>query len=421
MRDKTGHILYVGKARDLAKRVASYFGKGSGHTTKTAALVASINHVDYLPAESEREALIMERSLIRQMQPHFNTMWRDDKSYPYVKLTWNEDYPRLFMTRKVVRDGAKYFGPYPNVTQVRRLLHYLWKQHMFPLRPCRYEFSEKDPLPLEKAKQCLYYHTKECPAPCVERISKGDYRQIAKDAELFFRGKYKPLLVSWEKEMKEASAAQNYERAGQLRDNLAALEHMGERVTFRKIQLSDVVARVDRSRAVTDLQKSLGLARPPMRIECFDISHFQGLETVASMVAFEKGEPKKDDYRKFKIKTVRGIDDFASMGEVVGRRYRRLRDEEKPLPDLVLIDGGKGQLQAAQAAIRKVLDSARIPPMAALAKREEELFLPGKEESVRLPMDSPAMHLVQYVRDEAHRFAVTFHRARRAKRFLNKN
>jgi len=179
-----------------------------------------------------------------------------------------------------------------------------------------------------------------------------------------------------------------------------------------------VVARVDRSRAITDLQNSLGLARPPMRIECFDISHFQGLETVASMVAFEKGEPKKDDYRKFKIKTVNGIDDFASMGEVVGRRYRRLRDEEKPLPDLVLIDGGKGQLQAAQAAIRKVLDSARIPPMAALAKREEELFLPGKEESVRLPMDSPAMHLVQYVRDEAHRFAITFHRARRAKRFL---
>ncbi len=418
MRDKSGHILYVGKARDLAKRVASYFGNRAGHTAKTAALVASIHHVDYLPAESEREALIMERSLIRQMQPHFNTMWRDDKSYPYVKLTWNEDYPRLFMTRKIVRDGSKYFGPYPNVHLVQRLLRYLWKQHMFPLRPCRYEFSEKDPLPLVKAKQCLYYHTKECPAPCVNRISKDDYRQIAKEAELFFKGNYKPLFASWEKEMKEASAHQNYERAGQLRDNLAALEHMGERVTFRKIELSDVVARVDRSRAITDLQKSLGLARPPMRIECFDISHFQGVETVASMVAFEKGEPKKEDYRKFKIKMVRGIDDFASMGEVVGRRYRRLRDEEKPLPDLVLIDGGKGQLQAAQAAIRKVLDSARIPPMAALAKREEELFIPGKEESIRLPMDSAAMHLVQYVRNEAHRFAVTFHRARRAKRFL---
>ena len=418
MRDKTGQILYVGKAQDLAKRVSSYFMNRAGHTAKVAALVASIHHVDYLPAQSEREALIMERSLIRQLQPHFNTMWRDDKSYPYVKLTWKEDFPRIFMTRRVARDGSKYFGPYPNVTLVRRLLHYLWKQHMFPLRPCRYEFSEKEPLPLATAKQCLYYHTKECPAPCVGRISKPDYRQIAKDAELFFRGKYKPLLAAWEKEMKEASAVQNYERAAQLRDNLAALAHMDEPVTVLQIELSDVVTRVDRSRAITDLQKNLSLPRPPLRIECFDISHFQGLETVASMVAFERGEPKKSDYRKFKIKTVEGIDDFASMGEVVGRRYRRLRDEKKPLPDLVLIDGGKGQLAAAQAAIRKVLESTRIPPMVALAKREEELYLPGREDSVRLPTDSPALLLVQRVRDEAHRFAITFHRQRRAKRFL---
>jgi len=422
MRDRSGTILYVGKARDLAKRVASYFANRSGHSVKVAALVASIHHIDYLPTASEREALIMEQGLIRKLQPHFNTMWRDDKSYPYVKLTWKEDYPRLFFTRKVVRDGSKYFGPYPNVTPVRRLLRYLWKQHLFPLRPCRYEFSEKNPLPLEKAKQCLYYHTRECPAPCVGRINKSDYRQIAKEAELFLRGKFRPLLVSWEKEMKEASAAQNYERAGLLRDNLEALKHMDERVTIRQIELSDIVGRVDRSRAVTELQKVLGLARPPVRIECFDISHFQGTETVASMVAFDRGEPKKEDYRKFKIKTVRGIDDFASMGEVVGRRYRRLRDEKKPLPDLVLIDGGKGQLQAAIEAIKNVIPRGRQRgihpglkiPIAALAKREEEIFLPGREEPIRLPMDSPAMHLVQYVRDEAHRFAVTFHRQRRA-------
>jgi excinuclease ABC subunit C len=419
MRDRSGNILYVGKARDLAKRVASYFVDRSDHSVKVAALVASIHHIDYLPAQSEREALIIEQGLIRKLQPHFNTMWKDDKSYPHIKLTWKEDYPRLFLTRKIVRDGSKYFGPYPNVTPVKRLLRYLWKQHMFPLRPCRYEFSEKDPLPLEKAKQCLYYHTRECPAPCVGRITKPDYRQIAKEAELFFRGNFKPLLSTWEKEMKEASAAQNYERAGLLRDNLAALEHMDERVTVRQIDLNDVTSRVDRSRAITDLQKALALARPPIRIECFDISHFQGVETVASMVAFERGEPKKSDYRKFKIKTVHGIDDFASMGEVVGRRYRRLRNENKPLPDLVLIDGGKGQLEAAQKAIRQVLDSSRIPAMAALAKREEELFLPDRHDSIRLPLDSPAMHLVQHVRDEAHRFAVTFHRYRRAKRFLS--
>jgi len=419
MRDRTGHILYIGKARDLAKRVASYFAKRSDETAKVAALVASIHHIDYLPAESEREALIIEQNLIRRLQPYFNTMWKDDKTYPHVKLTWKEDFPRIFLTRKIVRDGSKYFGPYPNVTPIKRLLRYLWKQHMFPLRPCRYEFSDKNPLPLEKAKQCLYYHTKECPAPCVGRISKTDYRQIAKEAGLFFRGNFGPLEIAWQKEMKEASTAQNYERAAQLRDNLEALGHMNERVTVHQIDLSDVTDRVDRSRAITALQKALNLKIPPIRIECFDISHFQGTETVASMVAFERGEPKKEDYRKFKIRTVRGIDDFASMGEVVGRRYRRLRDENRKLPDLVLIDGGKGQLQAAQKAIRQVLDSARIPAMASLAKREEELFLPDHEHSVRLPLDSPAMHLVQHVRDEAHRFAITFHRQRRAKRFLH--
>jgi excinuclease ABC subunit C len=441
MRDRSGIILYVGKARDLAKRVGSYFTHRSDHTAKIAALVASIHHIDYLPTESEREALILEQGLIRRLQPHFNAMWKDDKSYPFLKLTWGEDFPRLFLTRKVARDGSKYFGPYPNVTPVRRLLRYLWKKQMFPLRPCHYQFSEKEPLPFAKAKQCLYYHTKECPAPCVGRISKTDYRQIAKDAGLFFRGNYKPLVATWQKEMKEASAAQHYERAGQLRDNLEALEHMEERVTLRKIDLSDVTDRVDRSRAITDLQKALALKRPPIRIECFDISHFQGTETVASMVAFERGEPKKSDYRKFKIKTVRGIDDFASMAEVVGRRYRRLLAENKTLPDLVLIDGGKGQLAAACKAILNVIPrglwrgihgsptgafgdddskTVRLPlAVAALAKREEELFLPDRDSSILLPRDSPALLLVQYVRDEAHRFAITFHRQRRAKTFLS--
>jgi len=417
MRDRQGQILYVGKARDLAKRVGSYFIARSDHSAKVAALVASIHHVDYLPTESEREALILEQGLIRRLQPHFNTMWKDDKSYPHVKLTWKEDFPRMFLTRKTPRDGSLYFGPYPDVSLVRKLLRYLWKQHLFPLRPCRYEFSEANLLPLEKAKHCLYYHTKECPAPCVGRISKDDYRQIAKDAKLFFRGNFKPLLATWQKEMEEASKVQNYERAAQLRDNLSALEHMEERVTVRQIDLSEVVDRVDRSRAITDLQKALDLKRPPIRIECFDISHFQGMETVASMVAFERGEPKKDDYRKFKIKTVQGIDDFASMAEVVGRRYRRLLAEKSRLPDLVLIDGGKGQLTAAQAALVTILGKAS-PPVASLAKEEEELFIPQKSQSIRLPKDSAALHLLQRVRDEAHRFAITFHRQRRAKRFL---
>lgn len=432
MRDRSGNILYIGKALDLNKRVSSYFFDKADHSPKISALVQSIDHVDYIAAASEREALIIEQGLIRRLQPQFNTMWRDDKSYPYVKLTWAEDYPRLFLTRRMVRDGSKYYGPFPNVGYIRRLLRYLWKGRFFPLRPCRYEFSDANPLPLQTAKQCLYYHTKECPAPCVQRISKEEYRRIAEEADLFFRGKFRDLVDTWGEEMKQASKEQNYERAAQLRDNLIALRHMEERVTVRQIDLSDVIHRVDRSRAITELQKALLLKRPPLRIECFDISHFQGQETVASLVVFERGVPRKSDYRRFKIKTVSGIDDFASMGEVVGRRYRRLVKEGRPMPDLILIDGGKGQLSAAVAAMadafdpRPPRDKAKkrpayktLPiPIASLAKREEELFLPDRSESILLHKESPALHLVQHVRDEAHRFAITFHRERRGKSFL---
>lgn len=419
MRDNTGKIIYIGKALDLSKRVASYFQNMEGLPTKRSFLVSSIYHIDYIPASSEREALLIEQRLINRLQPYYNTMWKDGKSYPFVKLTAGEDFPRIFLTRKKVRDRSKYFGPFPSAFAVRRLLRYLWRKKYFPLRPCQYEFSEKIPLAPEKIKSCLYYHTKECPAPCAGRISKKDYQQIATEADLFFTGKHSSLKVAWEKEMKEASQLQDFERAGQIRDNLNALAHIAERVTVRQIDPEELIGYVDRSRATTELQKALFLPKPPVRIECFDISHIQGVETVASMVVFEAGQPKKEDYRKFKIKTVTGIDDFASMGEVVGRRYRRLRDEQRPLPDLVLIDGGKGQLSAAQTAIRKVLESTRIPLMASLAKQEEELFLPDRSESIRLPADSPARLLVQAVRDEAHRFAITFHRTRRAKRFLS--
>lgn len=425
MRDRSGKILYIGKARDLNKRVSSYFFDKADLSAKIHALVQTIDHIDYIPAVSEREALIIEQGLINRLQPHFNTMWRDDKSYPYVKLTWGEDYPRLYMTRRRTRDGSKYFGPYPQVRPIRALMRYLWKNRFFPLRPCRYDFSEAKPLPLETAKQCLYYHTKECPAPCVGRITKTGYRQIAEEADLFFRGNYKDLFFAWEKEMKAASAERQYERAAQLRDNLTALRHMEERVTVRQIDLSDVIHRVDRSRAITELQKVLGLKHPPLRMECFDISHFQGQATVASLVVFERGQPKKSDYRRFKVKTVQGIDDFASMGEVVGRRYRRLLANDEPLPDLVLIDGGKGQLSAALTAMTGAfyqktgtLDKPLPIPLASLAKQDEELFVPARAEPIRLPKDSSALHLVQHIRDEAHRFAVSFHRLRRSQEFL---
>ncbi len=444
MRDRAGGILYIGKARNLHKRVSSYFMNRAAHTPHIRAMVAAISHVDYIPAASEREALLIEQSLINQIKPQFNVMLRDDKSYPYVKLTMNEDFPRLFLTRTVRRDGAKYFGPYPSVGYVRHLLKYLWNHRFFLLRPCEYGFSEGHPLPRQQARQCLYYHTKECPAPCVGRISAKDYRKIEKEAETFFRGDFHKLKDVWQREMQQASKGMDYEKAAALRDNLAALEHMEERVTVREVKMDELEERVGRSRAITELQQALDLKKPPLRIECFDISHLQGMETVASLVVFEYGIPKKQDYRKFKIRSVAGIDDFASMAEVVGRRYRRLISEGKTLPDLILIDGGKGQLRAAVGALKKSFlksppplrgrtevggaphpnlpprgGKGVMPPITALAKHEEELFLPDKAESIRLADDSPALHLVQHIRDEAHRFAVTFHRQRRAKHLLD--
>jgi excinuclease ABC subunit C len=399
MRDDIGRILYVGKALNLAKRVGSYFSGKELISAKISALVPAIHHVDYIPTASEREALIVERSLIRQLKPHFNTVWRDDKSYPYVKISLNEDCPQIFLTRKKKSDGASYFGPFTNVRPIRSLLRFLWNKPLFALRPGRPAFGPKSAMTPEEAQQC---------------------RRIAHEIVLFFRGKYRPLMKLWEKEMKEAAANQDYERAGVLRDHLEALEHLHERVTVRQINRADVETHVDRSRAVTDLQNALGLKIPPQRIECFDISHIQGIETVASLVVFEHGVPKKDDYRKFIIRTVPGIDDFASMAEVVGRRYRRLVAERRPLPGLVLIDGGKGQLSAASGALESVLGPAyKRLAIAALAKREEELFLPDREAPFLLPKDSPALLLVQHVRNEAHRFAITFHRLRRGKRLLN--
>lgn len=398
MRDEAARIIYVGKARDLSKRVHSYFAGRDLPSQKIGVLLTAIRHIDYIPTASEREALLVEQSLIKQIQPTFNTMWRDDKTYPYVKISLNEAAPEIFLTRRKKEDGASYFGPFTNVRPIRRLLRYLWDKPLFALRPGRSAYGSNSELTADEIRE---------------------RKRIAEEMVLFFKGQYRPLMRQWEKEMRQASAQQDYERAAVLRDHLEALQHLHERVTVRQIDISDVESHVDRSRAITDLQSALRLPAPPVRIECFDISHIQGLETVASLVTFEGGKPKKDDYRKFKIKTVKGIDDFASMGEVVGRRYRRLLMEGKPLPNLILIDGGKGQLSAACEALRSVMGSAfKKLSVAALAKREEELFLPEQSDPIVLPQDAPASLLVQHVRNEAHRFAVSFHRLRRAKRML---
>lgn len=416
MRDQTGLIVYIGKALSLKKRVASYFLQkkaGDLDASKVQTLMSVVRHIDYVPTASEREALVLERRLISQYQPDFNVMWKDDKSYPYVALTLGEDYPRLFMTRDRKRNGTVYFGPYPNVSSVRSLLRWAWRKKLFPLRPCRLDIKESQPYSYEKVKSCLYLHTEECSAPCLGRISTKAYDKIAQRAKWFFQGKKRKLLRQWEKEMKHRSKRMQYEDAAEIRDRIQTIQHMNERVTVREMNEAMLESRIERSRAVQGLKVALDLKSPPEIIECFDISHFQGAEKVASMVRFQHGRPDKSNYRKFIIRTVEGIDDFKSMAEVVGRRYRRLKTEGRPLPDLILIDGGKGQLSAAEAALRN--ESVMGVEIAALAKEEEEIYRPGQSQPIRLAVDSPGLLLLRHVRDEAHRFAVTFHRQRRSK------
>ncbi len=414
MRDAAGGILYIGKAIDLAKRVAQYFNPNK-EDAKVQALVPLIRSIDYILCESERESLLLERRLINEHQPFFNAMWKDGKTYPWLKLTMGEDFPRLYVTRKKTRDGSAYFGPYPQVGPIRSLLRWLWTRKLFPLRPCRWDFSEKKPLDKRKISACLYYHTRECPAPCAGKIAKDDYRSIAERAELFFKGRYGTLRDDFERGMREASKNLDYELAGQLRDNARALAQMGERIRVRAVEADSVGGHVERTRMVTALQKALLLPKPPVHVECFDISHFQGHQTVGSMVCFVGGKPNRDHYRKFKIRDVAGIDDFKSMRETVYRRYKRLQAEKAALPDLILIDGGKGQLGAALEALKEL--KLRIP-VASLAKRIEEAFLPGRAESIVLRLDDPALRLLQQLRDEAHRFGVAYHRLLRDKKLF---
>lgn len=413
MRDVAGKILYIGKAVDLRQRVSHYFR--AGLEPKIRALMAEVGHIDYVATQSEREALIVEQRLIHRHQPPYNTMWKDGKTYPWVCLS-GEDFPRLFLTRQRRKDKGVYFGPYPHVSGVRHLLNWVWKQRLFSLRPCDLKIDEGNLYPYEAVKSCLYLHTGDCPAPCLGKISKQAYAEGVDRARLFFSGQGDVLERVWEAEMKTASDSLAFERAAQWRDSLMALRHVNERVTFRALREEEVQGRIQTSQALQEIQKALGLLRPPDRIECFDISHHQGDSTVASLVCFRKGEPDKKSYRKFIIKTVVGVDDFASMAEVVSRRYQRVKEESAPWPDLILVDGGKGQLSAAHAALGRV--TSRKIPLVSLAKREEEVYTLGAMDPLVFSRESPALQLLQRVRDEAHRFAVTFHRARRKKTLL---
>ena len=556
-----GEVIYVGKAKNLRSRVRSYFQEGVGEANaKTGSLLREAVDVDYIVVDNNKEALALENNLIKQKKPRFNILLRDDKTYPYIKLTLGERFPRVYVTRRLRKDGSEYYGPYFPGNLAYRIVDLIHRHFLVP--SCKVDLTRYHPRP------CLQYYIKRCLGPCVQDLTTPEaYQEAVRDVQLLLEGRQTDLSRGLRARMQQAAEAQEYERAARYRDLISTVEQLQEKQRMAAVEGDDmdvfgyhfenqmlavnvfhlrggkildrreffwedlpefdipeaehapealglpsseglyqgtnsvvpkasarafepshffsallkqvyidqqyvprdIIVPVDfedraeleellaekrgtrmeilvpqrgekrslidlaaqnakqsfdqrfrvmkpQAKAVQEaLQDALGLPDPPKRIECFDISHIQGAETVASMVVWEEGKMNKSEYRKFIVRSVQGVDDFASMREVVGRRYKRLRDENKPFPSLVLIDGGLGQLHAAAEALEQL--EVTNQPLAAIAKKEEIIYVYGQEdEPVVLDRHSPVLHLVQMVRDESHRFAVTFHRKRRQMR-----
>jgi len=408
-KDRFGTVIYVGKARDLRKRVSQYFQsrRRQGWDLKFNALVEAICDFDIHVVRSEPEALLLESKLIKEFKPRFNVSLRDDKRFLMLKVNLNDPIPHFTFTRMKKEDGARYFGPFVNSVGLRNAVALARKQ--FNLRGCRV-FT---PGPADY-KHCLYGHLKHCTAPCVGNVTREQYLEQVTAACHFLEGRCREMQGQLEAEMKKAAAAHQFERAAELRDLIRDLND-----TWKK---TDKFARVPYTLPLSlhpendlvELASILELPAPPQRIEGFDISNISGTFAVASLVSFKSGRPDRANYRRFKIKTVEGQDDFASMAEVVGRRYGRLKRESKPMPDLILIDGGKGQLGMACAELKK-LGLERIPAIG-LAKEFEEIYLPGRSEPLRLGLDHPAVKLLQRLRDECHRVANSYNAQLRLKK-----
>jgi excinuclease ABC subunit C len=419
MRDAAGTVLYVGKAKNLRARVAQYFHKNpSDRRWKLPSLVALIRRIDYVASASEREALLTERQLIHKIQPFFNEMWKDSKSYPYLKIT-REDFPRLLFTRGKVRDGGLYFGPYPKVEPLKKLLGHLWRIKFLNLRRCRWAFSLSEPLAEKKIKACLYYHTGQCTAPCAGKISKAAYGALAARVADFLKGDFEKLRAAFRLKMEKAALKLAYEEAGLYRDFLNAFSSMEERVLVGRLDEDFLERATGRTGAVTALKEALGLPRPPAHIEAFDTSSLFGRQAVGSSVCFINGERNTAHYRRYRINfrnAQEGSNDFAMIEEIVGRRLAQITKKGGPMPDLLVIDGGPGQLAAAL----KAMAAAKVKlPVISLAKRLEEIYSPLRARPLLLDRANPGLRLLQALRDEAHRFGITYHRKLRGRSELN--
>jgi excinuclease ABC subunit C len=395
-KDSAGSVIYVGKAVNIRKRVESYF-RANTASLKTNLLVSRIARIETIPTASEAEALILEASLIKQYQPKYNVELKDGKTYPFIQIT-KEDFPLVsvvrFNARKHKDINAELYGPYVNPTLIREALQIIRK--IFPFRTCE-PFADK---------LCLYYDLGLCQGPCEGKIGKENYRRNIHSVRLILDGRKDDLYRSLRLEMERLSRCRDFEEAGHLRDQIRAIG-----------ALYSGTGDINYFKEAEQLQRAIGLGRPPVRIECFDISNIMGNQSVGSMVSFLNGKPDKNNYRRFRIKSVRGIDDFQMIAEIVKRRYTRLQKENLSFPDLIVIDGGKGQLGAAVKELKKLNLSLAV---IALAKREEEIFIPGKRSSIKLPQGSLGLKLLMRVRDEAHRFGLKYHTLLRAKKFLNK-
>lgn len=413
MKDAAGRVIYVGKAKNLRARAGSYFLKAAAEDRRTADLVREIRDIDYLEADSEVDALLMESRLVKDVQPRFNSDLKDDKTFPYLQITTHEDFPRVEFTRTPRQKGVKLYGPFTSAGSLRGAIVVL--QRIFKFRTCTLDIDADDEQ-WRWFRPCLLASIDQCTAPCNLRISKEEYRKDINRLKTFLDGGKKQLLAEMRKEMLEASKSLEFERAARLRDEIRLLETLDQRGDLEE-HVQPEVFLVDPKKGLAGLAKVLGLAKPPRVIEGVDIAHLAGNETVASLVQFIDGLPFKPGYKRYRIKTVDGIDDFKSIHEVVSRRFARLTREGESPPDILLIDGGKGQLAAALDALESL--GVEAPCVISLAKREEEVFVPGQSEPLRLSRDSYSLRLLEYVRDEAHRFAQHYHHLLRGKRTLD--
>ena len=390
--DKKRKIIYVGKAKNLKKRVSTYFQKGRVRDNRLERLISEIYDVDIIETSSEAEALIFEAGLIKDYSPKFNIDLKDDKSYPYLKLTMNKEFPRLFITRRRVDDGATYYGPYANATLLKDAVAFIKK--VFPLRNCK-KF---------KKKVCLEYHIEQCLGPCENKISKKEYNNIVSNLKKFLEGKKENVIDRLQNEMKQYSSKKEYEKAIIIKQRIEALTSIRK---FYNGTQKPMFGELD------ELQHVMGMKDMPIHIECFDVSNISGQDAVGSMVKFVGGKPKKTGYKKFKIKTKNSPDDYTMMREVVRRRYTRLVKEKKKLPDMILIDGGIGHLFSVKDELNKL--GLRDMAVAAIAKEYNHLYVYPNKTPIRLSPGSRVLNLIQRIRDEAHRFAIFYHRNIRSK------